>query len=110
MSDISRYDLINMNSQFPEPGMYAMPHGEWVQYRDYVALQQENKQLKEENEELKQPVINETKITEIIPKDLPDWAKESFETGQFFRVAIEKVAALEVEIDELKWMREGLEK
>ena len=40
------------------------------------------------------------KITEIIPDDLPEWAAEAFDNGQFFRVAIERVATLEQELRE----------
>ena len=36
------------------------------------------------------------KITEIIPDDMlekaPEWAKKAFDEGQFFRVALEKIA------------------
>ena len=35
------------------------------------------------------------KITEIIPDNLPDWAQEAMDNGQFFKVAIKKVAELE---------------
>ena len=34
-------------------------------------------------------------IYEIIPKDFPDWAKEAFEKGNFFRVSVQKVESAE---------------
>ena len=39
-----------------------------------------------------------TKITEIIPDDMPDWAKTAMEKGQFFNVAI--MRAEEIRVDE----------
>jgi len=35
------------------------------------------------------------KITEIIPDDIPEWAQKSFDEGNFFRTAIEKVSELQ---------------
>ena len=31
------------------------------------------------------------KITEIIPNDMPDWAREAMANGQFFNVACENI-------------------
>lgn len=42
------------------------------------------------------------KITEIIPDDFPVWAKDAFDEGQFFRVSVAKVEALEQEVERLK--------
>jgi len=36
-----------------------------------------------------------TNITEIIPDDLPEWAKEAFDDGQFFKVVCERIKQLE---------------
>ena len=36
-----------------------------------------------------------TYITEIIPDSIPAWAKDAFDDGQFFRIAIERVEELE---------------
>ena len=41
------------------------------------------------------------KTTEIIPDDLPDWAQRAIDEGQFFRIAIEKVAELEKLLEEV---------
>ena len=41
------------------------------------------------------------KTTEIIPDDLPKWAQDAINEGQFFREAIERVAELE---DFVTWM------
>ena len=43
-------------------------------------------------------------ISEIIPdmKDLPDWARDAFEDGQFFNVTFEKIAENESLRAELK--------
>ena len=35
------------------------------------------------------------KITEMIPHDMPDWANEGIDSGQFFRVCLAKVEELE---------------
>ena len=35
-----------------------------------------------------------TKITEIIPDDIPDWAKVAMHDGQFFCVALDKIEKL----------------
>lgn len=35
------------------------------------------------------------KITEIIPGDMPDWAKDAFKEGRFFNVACKAMNALE---------------
>ena len=35
------------------------------------------------------------KITEIIPDDLPDWAKEAMDAGKFFAVVAAKVTMIE---------------
>ena len=43
-----------------------------------------------------------TKIIEIIPDDLPEWAIEAMAEGQLFTVTFEKIMALEAEIDRLK--------
>ena len=39
-------------------------------------------------------------ITEILPdlEDMPDWAREAFEAGQFFDVAFKRVEKLEAAI------------
>lgn len=34
-------------------------------------------------------------ITEIVPSDMPDWAKQAFDGGQFFNVACNAMRALE---------------
>jgi len=39
-----------------------------------------------------------THITEIIPKDMPEWAEDCFLGGTFFRCAIEKVEELEKQL------------
>lgn len=39
-------------------------------------------------------------ITEIIPDDFPDWAKDAFRDGQFFRIAVGKVADLTEKLEE----------
>lgn len=36
-----------------------------------------------------------SKITEIIPADFPEWMQDAFDEGQFFRIVMEKVSALE---------------
>lgn len=35
------------------------------------------------------------KITEIIPDDLPDWAKQAMDNGQFFKTACDRIKQLE---------------
>jgi hypothetical protein len=40
------------------------------------------------------------KITEIIPDTIPKWAQRAIDDGQFFRVAIERVAELELALTE----------
>jgi hypothetical protein len=34
---------------------------------------------------------SETKITEVIPDDIPAWAQDAMDAGEFFRVAISRV-------------------
>ncbi|MEE9532703.1 MAG: hypothetical protein V3W52_17125 [Syntrophobacteria bacterium] len=41
------------------------------------------------------------KITEMIPSDMPNWAKKAMREGQFFRVAIEKVETLTDQVEAL---------
>ena len=38
------------------------------------------------------------KITEIIPDSIPDWAKDAMDDGQFFRIALERIASLEAQL------------
>ena len=45
------------------------------------------------------------KVTEIIPEDIPSWAQEAIDEGQFFRIAMEKVKELEKELREIKEAR-----
>ncbi len=40
-----------------------------------------------------------THITEIIPDDMPEWAIEAMASGQFFRVCLERVEALQALLD-----------
>ena len=35
------------------------------------------------------------KVIEMIPNDIPDWANEGIDSGQFFRVCLAKVEELE---------------
>ena len=42
------------------------------------------------------------KITEIVPDDMPKWANDAFDGGQFFRVCLAKVGKLEKENKKLK--------
>ncbi len=42
------------------------------------------------------------KITEIIPDDMPEWANDGIDSGQFFRVCLAKVKKLEQQVLELK--------
>jgi len=44
-----------------------------------------------------------TYITEIIPDSWPDWAKDAFDDGQFFRIAVEKVIDLEAQLSK-EWI------
>jgi len=36
-----------------------------------------------------------SRITEILPDDMPEWADEGIASGQFFRVCLSRVAKLE---------------
>lgn len=38
------------------------------------------------------------KIAEIIPDDMPKWAQDGIDSGQFFRVCLDRVASLEYKI------------
>jgi len=38
------------------------------------------------------------KITEMIPADYPEWAQKAMDEGQFFRLAVEKVEALTLDL------------
>jgi len=53
-----------------------------------------------------------TKITEIIPDDLPDWAIDAMAEGQFFNVVAERLKSDEAEIEwlkqEVKRLNEGI--
>jgi len=42
------------------------------------------------------------KVTEIIPDDIPRWASDAINNGDFFKVCIEKVTFLEREVNNLK--------
>jgi len=42
-----------------------------------------------------------SKITEIIPDNIPEWAQEAMDNGNFFSVAIAKVESLEKEVKSL---------
>jgi 2C-methyl-D-erythritol 2,4-cyclodiphosphate synthase len=44
-----------------------------------------------------------TKITEIIPDDLPEWAVEAMAEGQFFRTALQKIQERDRRIEELEF-------
>ena len=47
------------------------------------------------------------KVTEIIPDDIPEWAKKAIENGNFFTTAIEKVESVAVDREEFeKWASE----
>ena len=55
-----------------------------------------------------------THITEILPdlEDMPDWAREAFEAGQFFDVAFKRVDKLEATLKALselpdKWREDS---
>lgn len=41
------------------------------------------------------------KVTEIIPDNLPEWAQEAMDAGQFFKAALEKVDTLEKALNDL---------
>jgi len=41
------------------------------------------------------------KITEIIRDDMPEWAQDAIDNGNFFSVAIAKVESLEKEVKDL---------
>jgi len=43
-----------------------------------------------------------TKITEIIPDDIPEWATTAMHDGQFFRVALSRIEKLSDENTELQ--------
>lgn len=48
-----------------------------------------------------------TKITEIIPDDLPEWAKKAMDEGQFSRVAISRYEELMDEICRLRSLEDS---
>ena len=48
-------------------------------------------------------------ITEILPDDMPEWANDGIDSGQFFRVCLSKVATLEDKVKRLEADFEELE-
>jgi hypothetical protein len=42
------------------------------------------------------------KITEMIPKNMPQWAKDAMEEGQLFNVTFDKIKLLEEQLAESK--------
>lgn len=47
-----------------------------------------------------------TKVTEIIPKDIPDWASNAIGNGDFFKVCVERVKLAEKLKPEIIWILE----
>jgi len=45
--------------------------------------------------------MSRPKIVEMIPDDMPKWAKDAMDEGQFFRVAVDRVKVLEDKIKKL---------
>jgi len=41
-----------------------------------------------------------SKVTEIIPDELPEWAEDAIAKGQFFKEAVQKVETLQAAIDD----------
>lgn len=41
-------------------------------------------------------------IIEIVPDDMPQWAWDAFDSGQFFRICVQKVEDLETLVNKLK--------
>lgn len=48
------------------------------------------------------------KITEIIPDSIPDWAKDAMDDGQFFRIALDRIASLEAQLKEWDNIKDDL--
>lgn len=51
-------------------------------------------------EDLEAPAIKDHNITEIIPSDMPEWARTAMKEGRFFSVALGMVAGFEEEVVE----------
>lgn len=40
------------------------------------------------------------KVTEIIPENMPEWAQDGIDSGQFFRVCLERVEHAEKQVED----------